>query len=102
MDLVELVGRPVPPSPPARDVILAGLSSGEPRYVDVDCYRLTRAIPDLLRDGVIIKVAEGFQIAKDAMPQAHESVARMVKWRGERRDWGIEFQRALRARRVKA
>lgn len=97
VDLVKLVGRPVPENAAARDIILAGLLNGKARGVSKEEKRLQEAIPQLLQDGLIIKESDDeYKLAAGAMDAASAAKKRMLTARDNRRIWGEELQAKLR------
>lgn len=100
LDLIGLVGRPIPPLPDARDVILAALADGGTRPVSEQEPRLLAAVSGLIQDGIITEDENGLTLAPGARDRASLAQDRISAWRQERWDWGTKLQSALRGIRT--
>lgn len=99
VDLVAMVGRPVPPNATARDVILSALLGGVPRTIRDGDSRLLAALPSLIEDGIVLADGEMLSLAPGAADAALAARDRMREAREARAEWGALLQSALRERR---
>lgn len=102
LDLIALVGQPVPPNAAARDIILSALLDGKERHVDQDQERLLAAVPSLIADGLVLADGEKLRLAPGAADAASAARDRMRGARRERAEWGMRMREALRERRLGA
>lgn len=99
MNLIDLVGRPVPEVHDAKDVILSALISGEVRPVNAEEERLLRALPELISSGLILIRDAGYVLAPGAKDAAYLAKKRLDAARDARAAWGRELHAVLKARR---
>lgn len=100
MDLIKLVGRPIPALPSARDVILHGLLAAPVRVVSTEDSRLLAVLPDLIHEGIIVEGPNGISLAPGARDAASSAATRITAFREARARWGEDLQAALRRRRA--